>query len=106
MCQSRKIAYLGWDLRVVEVIVNKVKLLQVNKMKESAVRVDSTKETTITEVKANHVACVLITVNTIPRATISTIFSFWCPRSDPITCIRKTGSRLVYGKALLEFQQG
>ena len=54
------------DLRIIEVIISEIEHLKVNKMEKLVARVDRTIETTATEVKANHMTCTSITMDTIP----------------------------------------
>jgi hypothetical protein len=97
---------LGWDVRVVKVIVGKVKPLEVNKVEKATGGVNRTKQTAAIEVKANYMTCVLIALHPIPRAAI-TIVSFYCPRGNLRISQRIiTRSRLVYDKAFLELQLG
>jgi hypothetical protein len=53
-------------LRIIEVITPKVKPSKVNKLKKAACGVDRTMERTTSEVKANNIASVLITLDAIP----------------------------------------
>jgi hypothetical protein len=57
---------LGWDLRVVKIIVGKVKALEVNKVKKGTNVVNRTKWSATAEVEANYMACALITHHPIP----------------------------------------
>jgi hypothetical protein len=54
-----------WDLRVIEVVKCKIKPLKLKKVEKAGVRVDRTIETAATEIKADHMTYVLITLNPI-----------------------------------------
>ena len=58
---------------MIEVVEGEIKLLKVNKLEEAAAGVDRTIKRTVTEVKADHMTRVFITLNTIPRAAITTL---------------------------------
>ena len=55
-----------WDLRVIEVVECKIKPLKLKKAEKAGVRVDRTIETAATKIKADHMTCVVITLNPIP----------------------------------------
>ena len=64
-----------WDPRVIEIIIREIKPPEMNKTEEGVAGVDRTIETTAGKVKADHMASLPVTLNTIPRAAI-TSFSF------------------------------
>ena len=86
-------------------VVGKAKLLKVNQIEKAAVGVDATIETTAAHVKADHMAGIFVTFNTIPQATIAARPAS-CPGSNLRISGRIIGSRLVNGKTCLKLQQG
>jgi len=54
------------DLRPIEVIVSKVKMLEMGKFEEGAVGREGAIEAAAAEIKPNDTACVVVATNTLP----------------------------------------
>ena len=87
---------------MIEVVDGEIKLLKVNKLEEAATGVDRTIKRTVTELKADHMTRVFITLYTIPCAAFGTLCH---PRRNFWRSKRSKRCGLIHDKAFFELQQ-
>ena len=92
-------------LRVLKMIVEQVKRLEVNQAEEAVIRVDGAVEKAAAQIEPDNVAGVAVALDSVPLTAIA-CRSFACPGSRLRIGERVSGSKILDGQTLLKLQQG
>lgn len=80
----------GWDFRTIEIIVSQVELLEMAKVKETAVGIEITKKPTTAKIKVYNMAGEWVASDAVPRAAIAVLLPRFCFRN-----VIRTGVKII-----------